>query len=126
MLTYPVIKTGTTGTGRQYIANLQSAIRLEVEFIVEAVGGTPTLTYNVQGLRPGGDPTVAADWDNLGLLTADSTVAASNAAITVSAVGSTRRYIDGLDKRFYDAIGVNVTANTNVTYRANINRVDVS
>jgi hypothetical protein len=115
---------GSTGTGRNYVRNFADATRVAVELIVEAVGGTPTLSYQVQGLRPGGDPTVAADWYTLSVLDPDASVATTNAPPAVTAVGKTTKYIDGLALRFFDAIAVNVTANTNVTFRTNIYRAD--
>jgi hypothetical protein len=128
MLTYEINPTGSTGTDTSppanFIRNLHDAKRLEVEFEVTAVGATPTVTWNAVGLVPDGDPTVAADWITLALLQADSTVAASVAGVTRTAVGKDRRYIDGLDKRFYDAIGIIITANTNVTFRSKLKRQD--
>lgn len=125
LLTYPIHLTGTTGVaGRTAIRNLADLTRGEIEFVVEAVGATPTVTFQVEGLVPGGNPATATDWIVLALLTGDSTVAASATPVTVTTVGSTRRYLDGLDKRFYDAFAVNVTANTNVTFRSTLNRAD--
>lgn len=124
MLTYDVHTKGTTGTGRQYIDGLSEATRLEVEFEVEAVGGTPTVTFQIEGLLPNTDPTVAANWVKLAYVTEDATVATSSAAITKTAVGKSRYYVDGLDKRFFRAYAVNVTANTNVTYSSRLNRQD--
>lgn len=124
LLTYTLHAAGSTGTGRQSIRNLADCTRAEIEFVVENVGATPTVTFQVEGLRIGGDPTVAADWTVLSLLTADASVATSSTAITVTATGNTRRYIDGLDKRFFDALAINVTANTNITFHSNLNRAD--
>lgn len=109
---------GSTAIQRYVARNFEEAGRVAIEFQVEAVGATPTITFNIQGLRPNGDPSVAADWTNLATLTGDSTVAASNAAIVTTTVGFTTRYIDGLAERFYSAYAINVTANTNVTFSA--------
>jgi hypothetical protein len=88
---------------------------------VEAIGATPTLTYTIQGLKAGGDPTVAADWADIAYVDGDATVASSKAGIVVTTqVGRTVKFLDGMDLRFFEAVAVNVSANTNVTYRANV------
>jgi hypothetical protein len=92
---------------------------LAIEFVVEVAGATPTVTFTIQSLAPGGDPAVAADWQDTGYVTGDSTVAAVKTALTRTAVGRTVVYVDGLDKRFYDGIAVNISANTNITFRIN-------
>lgn len=126
MQTYELFKKGSTGTGRQYVRNMWDADKIAVEFEIEAVGATPNVSWNVQGLVPGGDPAVAAHWVNLALVQADSTVAASNAAVTGNAVGKTFRFVDGqaFDDRFFDAIAVNINSNTNVTFSVRLHRQD--
>lgn len=124
MLTYTLHAVGSTGNTRAYIRNLQDMTRGEIEFKIEAVGATPTVSFVVQGLNIGGDPTVDADWSTLALGVADATTASSTTAVTVTAVGKTRRFIDGLDKRFFDAIGILTSANTNVTFSSYLNRAD--
>lgn len=121
MLTFPLHVTGSTGVSRQSVRNANALSRVEVEVVVEAVGATPSLTFQVEGLVPGGNPATAADWVLLSLLQGDASVATASTPIAVSAVGTTRRFIDGLDKRHFDALAVNVTANTNVTFRSNLN-----
>jgi hypothetical protein len=58
----------------------------------------------------------------------DATVASSSAAVAVPSPAAgvkSVRYIDGLDKRFFKAIRINATANTNVTnWDAELQRVD--
>ena len=110
---------------QQYRAlNVMTAPLLAVEFVVESAGATPTITFNVQGLKPGGSAAVSTDWVNLALLDMDASVATSNAAITLTAVGRTVKYLDGLDRRFIAGVAVNVTANTNIVFHANAWRVD--
>jgi hypothetical protein len=111
--------TGTTGTGRFSAEDFWPAKRIAVEFVVEAVGATPTATFTIQGLKVGGDAATASDWADIAYVEGDSTVAASKAGITVTTVSRTVKFIDGLDKRFFESIAVNVSANTNVTFRAN-------
>lgn len=109
--------TGSTGTGRKFAKGFARVPLVAIEFVVEAVGATPTVTFTIQALRAGGDPAVAADWLDTGYVTADSTVAAAKTAITRTVVGADTLYVDGLDKRFYEALAVNISANTNVTFR---------
>lgn len=110
---------GSTGTGRKFALGFPRVPLVAIEFVVEAIGATPTVTFTIQVLKAGGDPAVAGDWVDTNYVDADSSVAAAKTGITMTAVGKTVKYIDGLDKRFYDAVAVNVSANTNVTYRAN-------
>jgi hypothetical protein len=113
-----------TGTGRHYVRNVEDATRIAIEHEVTAVGGAPTMTFTVQGCPAGADPTNTANWIDIAYVTGDATVATAKTAITVTAVGETIRYIDGLDKRFFHAIGINVSANNNVTYRTKLIRAD--
>lgn len=110
---------GSTGTGRKYAHGFFGAALIAVEFVVEAVGATPAITYTIQGLKPGGDAATASDWADIAYVDGDSLVAAAKTGITLTATGRTVKYVDGLDKRFFEAIAVNVSANTNVTFRAN-------
>lgn len=126
MLTYELFRSGSTGSAgtRQYVRNMGDAGKVAMELTVEAVGATPSISVNVQGLVPGGDPAVAAHWVNLATVTPDASVATSNAAITASAVGKTFRYVDGLASRFFDALGVIINSNTNVTFQVELHRQD--
>ena len=104
---------GSTGTGRKSaLIDGTAASRLMIEFEVEAVGATPTVTFTIQGSMDG------TTWTDMQYVTLDSSVAASKAGIVVTTVSKTHRFVDGLDKRFPHYIAVNVTANTNVTFSA--------
>jgi hypothetical protein len=103
----------STGTGRFSAAGLSSARRVYVRVEVTAVGATPTMTYTIQGSDDGG-----VTWQDIQYVTPDSSVAASKAAVVVTTVSVAQYFIDGLDKRFFDQIAVNVSANTNVTFKA--------
>lgn len=117
---------GSTGNSRAYVRGLHAAEKFAIDFEVTAVGATPTITWNVQGLIPGGDPTVAAHWQTLALVTPDATVAASNAGIVATTVSRVWRFVAGVnfENRFFDGIAVNTTANTNVTYKSTLHRQD--
>lgn len=88
--------------------------RVAVEFKVEAVGATPTVSWQVEGSING------TDWFSCDLIQADGTVAGSNAVVTQTAVGTQIRYVDGLDKRWFSALRVRTTANTNVTFSSKL------
>lgn len=126
MQSFELFKTGSVGNGRAYALNQFSANKVAIEFEVEAVGATPTVTFNIQGLAPGGDPTDANHWSNLAMVQADSTVAASPTGVTVTAVGKTFRWVAGeaFDDRFFDGLAINITANTNITFRSALHRQD--
>jgi len=115
----PLAPKGSVGNARHAAHGLQTEQRVGIAFVVEAVGATPTATVTIQGLKLGGDPAVAGDWVDIAYVDADSTLAASKAAIVVTAVGRTVKYLDGTALRFFESIAVNVTANTNVTFSAN-------
>lgn len=115
MLSVDLAAKGTTGLGRKSAAQVEGlGRRLAIEFEVEAVGATPTVTYTVQGSLDG------TNWFDLQYVTEDSAVAAAKTAIVTTAVSKKFVYLDGLDKRFFRHVAVNVTANTNVTYSARV------
>lgn len=110
---------GTTGTGRKSAHGFHRAQLIAIEIVLENVGVTPAFTFTIQGLKPGGDEATATDWSDVAVVVANSTTAATATPSVTLATGRYVFYIDGLDKRFFDSIALNVTANTNVTYRAN-------
>lgn len=115
VLSYTLHAKGTTGNSLAKINNTADFTRAALELEVEAVGATPTITFTVKGL-PVGMLDIAANYVAVALDQADATVASSSAAIVVTAVGKTRRFIAGLSTRSFDAIAVDASANTNITY----------
>jgi hypothetical protein len=116
VLTFDLAKKGSTGTGTAFSpigGGLERVARIGIEFEVEAIGATPTITFTIEGLMADG-----VTWATLALVQADSTQAASVAGITTAVVGKTFRFVDGLDKRYVRGLRVNVSANTNVTFSA--------
>jgi len=115
LITFTLANKGSTGTGTTYTpltGGLERCNRVGLEFEVEAVGATPTITFTIEALMA--DLTT---WGPLAFVTSDSSVAASNAAIgPLTATGKTFRYVAGLDYRFIRGLRVNVSANTNVTF----------
>lgn len=105
----------STGVARFSAGGLSSARRAYVRLEVTAIGATPTMTYTIQGSNDDG-----LTWSDIQYVTKDSSVAASKAAVVVTTVSVAEFFIDGLDKRFFDKYAVNVSANTNVTFKADI------
>lgn len=101
---------GSTGNnthvGVEYRGN-----RVVLEFIVEAVGATPTVTFKFQGTIDG------VNWYDLFYVT-DTTDTPSNATRTVTAVGTSVAFPSSAQQRRWNQIRLVTSANTNVTYRA--------
>jgi hypothetical protein len=83
------------------------------QFVVEAAGATPTVTYKYQGSLDG------VNWYDEFYGT-DSTNVSATTTRTMTAVGAQVAFhdTDGGDSRAYAKFRVVVTANTNVTFRA--------
>lgn len=81
-----------------------------VQFEVSAVGATPTATFQIEGTLDGVNWFAVARYS-------ESSDTVDAAAVTVTAVGRTIKYID-IRKRPLLRLRVNVTANTNVTFNA--------
>lgn len=115
--------SGSTGTGRKYALGTHKLNRVAIEHVVEAVGGTPTMTFTIQGLRPGGNEATAGDWVDLYYVDGadpNPATAAAKTGITVTATGTTTKFVVDLTRWFWDGIAINVSVNTNVTYRTNL------
>lgn len=106
---------GTTGNNTHGLAGVGGAAdRIAVQFVVEAIGATPTITWKVQGSLDG------TSWYDVEYVSdsSDTGAAATRTATTVSS------QVEWLDlaggSRFYDDIRLVTTLNTNVTYRAEL------
>lgn len=84
---------------RHSAANVEDAKKVAV-----VVTPTTSVTFTIQGSHDG------VNWTDLEYLTEDSAVAAVKTAIT--AAGEKIVYVDGLDKRFYSHLAINVSAHT--------------
>lgn len=109
---------GSVGTGLFKASGFEHADKILVEFQVEAIGATPTLTFTIQGSVDG------VNFSDVEYLDLDSATAVSKAGIVVTTASLTRKYLDGLAQRFVSHVGVNVSANTNVTFSARAYKVD--
>lgn len=108
---------GSTGTGAGTALDLGALDGgsphdqlIALQFEVEAVGITPTATFQIEGTLDGTNWFAVARYSE-----SSDTVDAT--AVTVTAVGRTIKFID-IRKRPLLQLRVNVTANTNVTFNA--------
>lgn len=85
-------------------------------FVVEAVGGTPTVTYKFQGANLATLPGATTDWFDLMVDPAETDTGVATA--TKTAVGSYAYFLRG--HRFAKWVRCVTSANTNVTYRAEL------
>lgn len=82
------------------------------QFVIEAVGSTPTVTFKYQGSLDG------TNWFDV-LYTTDASDTAATTAITKTGTGAFVVFLNGNSfDRFYKYFRVVTSANTNVTYRA--------
>lgn len=88
-----------------------------VEFIVEAVGATPTITWKIQVSEDG------ANWDDAPYVD-DVTDTVAVAAITTTTVGAKNIFLHKGTDRFWRFCRLVVSANTNVTYRCELRQYD--
>lgn len=123
MLTYELAPKLSTGTGRSTVKHVEGWRTVAIEFEVEAIGATPTVTFTVQGQLDRTPPKLDDDpasplWENLAYVRSDATTAASSAAQVITTVSKTILWVEGLEKRSFRSLAINVTANTNVTFSA--------
>ena len=124
---------GSTGNNNHAaVTGCESARTLAVEFLVEAAGATPTVTFKVQGAlnrdatNLDGQP--ASDfWENLALVSSDASAAtiAAGTGVTVTATGTSVVFVAGLDIRRWRKIRLVTSANTNITYSARLHKVEL-
>ena len=107
--------TGTTGANTHQSVFVEPGTRgLAAQFVVEVIGGTPTVTFLFQG-----------SFDNVNFYpipyftAANDTVSA--AGIAVTSVAGSVVYLDTAGgSRFFEWVRCVTTSNTNVTYRAEL------
>lgn len=105
----PVGSTGNNTHDALRVGGVYDA--LAVEFEVEAVGATPTVTWKVQGSADG------TNWYDWGYITdASDTIATATRSMT--AEGTQINFLANPVARKYKHIRVVTSANTNVTYSA--------
>lgn len=105
--------TGSTGNNSHTgVGATPTADKAAVAFVVEAVGATPTVTYKIQGSFDG------TNWFDLILLPSDSETAAVTKVVT--ATGTYVSYLTQAQVRFARFLRLVTSANTNVTYKADL------
>lgn len=105
---------GSTGTTAGTTIRTEGGyVAMGFQFVVEAVGATPTLTYRWEGSLDG------TNWKPVAYITdAADTVAATDRVVT--AVGVELLFLANPVARRYRYFRLVVTANTNVTYSAKL------
>lgn len=107
----PVGTTGNvTGTAVKVVNN---ADRVALQFVVEAIGATPTVTFKFQGSLDG------TNWYDVSYITPLTSTEAV-AAIVVTTVVGTAVFLGNSVARGYAYYRVVTTVNTNVTFRAEL------
>lgn len=110
---YALAPAGSTGNNTHAAVQAnQGARSVAIEFIIESVGATPTITYKLQGTFDG------VNWFDLITVPANSDTAAVSP--TQTAVGDYVGYVDLVGGRFASQWRLVTSANTNVTYHANL------
>lgn len=120
VLSQALAPAGTTSNNSHASVSISPVPQLiAVEFVVEVAGGTPTVTFALQGTFDAGTVIDAnALWFPLSLLPSDSETAAATRVVT--AVGGYASYFAQNQVRFVPRVRLVTTLNTNITYRANL------
>jgi hypothetical protein len=126
-LSAPLAPPGSVGNNNHASVGVAPAgMLIAVEFVVEQVGATPQITFKLQGtFDPGQVADGAANWFDLIALPSDNETAAVLSVLNPAVVGAVSRYLShGGPKagrvRFVPRVRLVTSANTNVTYRANL------
>ena len=114
-LAAPVGSTGNNTHNSLHVGSDYSS--LVMQFVVEAIGATPTITYKWQGSADG------TNWYDVAYITdaSDTLAVSTRVATTVSAQ---IQFTSNPSARRYKYYRVVTSANTNVTYRAEIYTAD--
>lgn len=112
---FTLAATGTTGNNTHTGVDSGPAPGpIACQFVVEAVGATPTVTFKFQGSLDG------TNWYDLAYFT-DASDTLSVATRTVTATGASVNFLDTVNSgRMYNKFRCVTTSNTNVTYRAEL------
>jgi hypothetical protein len=107
--------TGSTGNSSAVVQHTDGmGDNIAIDFTVEAVGATPTVSWIVEGSLDG------VTWNTVPLLVSNTATAGSTAVVVQTTVGKQQRWLDGLIVRFYTSFRVTTTLNTNVTYSSRL------
>ena len=114
LLAQPGSTGNVTGSSYHIGSNTQATA---LQFIVEAAGATPTVTYKFQGSADG------TNWFDVGYIT-DSSDTISTATRTRTSVGADIAFVSNPVARRYAYYRVVTSLNTNVTFRAEIYTIE--
>ena len=109
--------TGSTGNNTHagvHIGGVYDAVAMQ--FIVEAAGATPTVTWKVQGSADSTDGS-NGNWFDVAYVT-DASDTTATAGRTLTAVGAQINFLANPVARRFKWFRLVTSANTNVTYRA--------
>jgi hypothetical protein len=112
--THVLAAAGSTGNNTHagvFIGGTYDALAVAME--VTAVGATPTVTWKAQGSLDG------TNWFDLGYIT-DASDTVSVATRVMTAVGEQVSFLSNPVARKYNYIRLVTSANTNVTYKADL------
>jgi len=105
---------GSTGNNTHAAVKIGADyMALAFQFVVEAVGATPTVTWKFQGSPDG------TNWYDIAYIT-DATDTVAVATIVSTATGGKIVFLANATSRKYKYFRCVTSANTNVTYRAEI------
>lgn len=105
---------GSTGNNtHQGISNRDEGGVVALQFVVEAVGATPTVTFKWQGSLDG------QTWNDLTYVST-STDTLTTSTQTVTGVGTTTVFLENSQQRNWAQFRLVTSANTNVTYRSEL------
>ena len=111
--TYSLAPAGSTGNNNHTgVAVNEDQDAMALEFVVSAVGATPTVTAKIQGSFDN------TNWHDIAVVPPDSDTLGTT--FTVTAVGKTIRFAKDDLGRFWKFVRLVTSANTNVTYNANL------
>lgn len=114
---YTLAAAGQTGTATHtgVEATNRSTTGVMFNFLVEAVGGTPTVTYKIQGSLDG------TNYADVMCLPSDSDTAVTTKVVT--AVGAYITAVSQAHSRSFRYFRLVTSSNTNVTYSATMHTV---
>jgi hypothetical protein len=110
---------GSTGNNSHAPVNVHQALeKLCVEFVVESIGATPTVTLKLQGTQNDVANPASSDWEDIAIVFASNDAVVTTRAVT--AVGRYLSFVSLAKLRFFKKVRLVTSANTNVTYSANL------
>lgn len=117
---YALAATASTGNNTHTAVTpvSKTGAAIAAQLVVEVAGGTPTVTWKVQGSLDGG-----LNWYDC-LYVTDSSDTAAATALTSTAVGAKVIFLDNRPSRAYTSYRLVTSSNTNITYRGELYEVD--